>query len=68
MVTLVSMVKAVQISKTEPESHDTSLSADLYRLQSWYKKMLKMTVMDSHQYQQYLQTVKEVSYVLEFVP
>ncbi|VDI65286.1 Hypothetical predicted protein [Mytilus galloprovincialis] len=60
MVTLVSMVKAVQISNTEPASHDTSLSADLYRLQSWYKKMLKMTVMDSHQYQQYLQTVKEI--------
>ncbi|CAC5422500.1 unnamed protein product [Mytilus coruscus] len=59
LVTLVSMAKAVQISNTEPESHDTSLSADLYRLQSWYKKMLKMKLMDSHQYQQFVQTVKE---------
>ncbi|CAC5360516.1 unnamed protein product [Mytilus coruscus] len=58
MVTLVSIVKAVQISNTEPESHETSLSADLYRLQSWYKKILKMIVMDSHQYQQFVQTVK----------
>ena len=68
MVTLVYMVKAVQMSNTKPERHDTSLSADLYRLEYWYKQILKMTVMDSHQYQQYLQTVKEVSYVLEFVP
>ncbi|CAG2210516.1 unnamed protein product [Mytilus edulis] len=60
MITLVYMVKAIQISKTEPKSHDTSLSADLYRLQSWYKKILKMTVLDSHQYQQFVQTVKEV--------
>ncbi|CAG2190247.1 unnamed protein product [Mytilus edulis] len=60
MVTLVSMVKAVQISNKEPESHDTSLSADLYRLQSWYKKMLKMKLMNSHQYQQYVQRVREI--------
>ncbi|XP_076080659.1 uncharacterized protein LOC143051648 [Mytilus galloprovincialis] len=60
MVTLVSMVKAVQISNKEPESHDTSLSADLYRLQSWYKKMLKMKLMNSHQYQQYFQRVREI--------
>ncbi|CAG2209439.1 unnamed protein product [Mytilus edulis] len=60
MVTLVSMVTAVQISNTKPENHDISLSADLYRLTSWYKKMLKMTVIDSHQYQQLVQTVKEI--------
>lgn len=66
MVTLVSLVTAVQISKTEPKSHGTSLSADLYRLQSWYKKILKMTVLDSHQYQQFVQTVKEVRYYQKF--
>ncbi|XP_076080185.1 uncharacterized protein LOC143050992 [Mytilus galloprovincialis] len=54
------MVKAVQISNIELERHDTSLSADLYRLQSWYKKMLKMKLMNSHQYQQYVQRVKEI--------
>ncbi|XP_052085332.1 uncharacterized protein LOC127722974 isoform X11 [Mytilus californianus] len=60
LVTLVSMVKAVQIPNTEPESHDTSFAADLYRLQSWYKKIIKTTSMDSHQYQQFLHTVNEV--------
>ncbi|XP_063436681.1 uncharacterized protein LOC134718119 [Mytilus trossulus] len=60
MVTLVSMVKTVQVSNTKPESHDTSLSADLYRLQSWYNKMLEMTLMDSHQYQQFVQTVRKI--------
>lgn len=66
MVSLVSMVKCVQISKTELESHDTSLSADLYRLQSLYKQMLKMKLMNSHQYKQFVQTVKKVSYFLKF--
>ncbi|XP_071138342.1 uncharacterized protein [Mytilus edulis] len=60
MITLVSMVKAVQISNTKPESHETNLSADLYRLQFWYKKILRMTVMDSHQYRQFVRTVKEI--------
>ncbi|VDI14709.1 Hypothetical predicted protein [Mytilus galloprovincialis] len=60
MVSLVSMLKCVQISKTEPESHDTSLSADLYRLQFLYKQMLKMKLMNSHQYQQFVQTVKKI--------
>ncbi|CAG2194550.1 unnamed protein product [Mytilus edulis] len=49
-----------QILDTEPERHHISLSADLYRLQSLYKKMLKMTIMDSHQYQQFVQTVNEI--------
>ncbi|VDI25232.1 Hypothetical predicted protein [Mytilus galloprovincialis] len=60
MVTLVSMVKAVQVSDTEPESNDTRLAADLYILQSWYKRIIKITTMDSHQYQQFVQTVKEI--------
>ncbi|CAC5380880.1 unnamed protein product [Mytilus coruscus] len=60
LVTLVSMVKAVQIPNTEPDSHDTSLSADLYRLQSWYKKIIKMTSMDSHQYQQFVETIQAI--------
>ncbi|XP_071144166.1 uncharacterized protein [Mytilus edulis] len=60
MVTLISMVKAVEISDTEPESHDSRLAADLYRLQFWYKKIIKATNMDSHQYQQFVQTVKEI--------
>ncbi|XP_052081163.1 ankyrin-3-like [Mytilus californianus] len=54
------MVKAVQISDTEPESHDASLAADLYRLQSWYKKIIKMSSMDSDKYQQFVQTVMVV--------
>ncbi|CAC5386504.1 unnamed protein product [Mytilus coruscus] len=53
----VSMVKEIQISDTEPES---SLSADLYRLQSWYKKILNMTTMESKQYQQFVQIVKAI--------
>lgn len=57
------MVKAVQISDAEPESHDYSLSADLYRLQSWFKKVIKKTKMDSDKYQQFVHTVKEVSYL-----
>ncbi|XP_076080656.1 uncharacterized protein LOC143051645 [Mytilus galloprovincialis] len=60
MVILVSMVKGVNVSNTKPESHDTSLSADVYRLQSLYKKILRMTVMDSHQYQQFVRKVKEI--------
>ncbi|CAG2209478.1 ANK [Mytilus edulis] len=60
LVTLVSMVKAVQISDTEPESHDSRLAADLYRLQSWYKKIIKMSSMDLDKYQQFVQTVNEV--------
>ncbi|XP_071160725.1 uncharacterized protein [Mytilus edulis] len=60
LVILVSMVKDVQILDTEPERHHISLSADLYRLQYLYKKMLKMTIMDSHQYQQFVQTVNEI--------
>ncbi|XP_076084369.1 uncharacterized protein LOC143055111 [Mytilus galloprovincialis] len=60
LVTLVSMVKEIRISDTEPESHDTRLAADLYRLQSWYKKIIKMTAMDSQQYQQFVQTVKAI--------
>ncbi|XP_052075397.1 uncharacterized protein LOC127712830 [Mytilus californianus] len=60
LVTLVSMVKAVQIPNTEPDSHDTSLSADLYRLQSWYKKIIKMTSMDSHQYQQFVEIIQAI--------
>ncbi|XP_063412615.1 uncharacterized protein LOC134695321 [Mytilus trossulus] len=60
LVTLVSMVKAEQISDTEPESHDTGLAADLYRLQSWYNKIIKMSSMDLDKYQQFVQTVNEV--------
>ncbi|VDI54100.1 Hypothetical predicted protein, partial [Mytilus galloprovincialis] len=60
LVTLVYMVKAVQILNTEPESHDTGLAADLYRLQSWYKEIIKMSSMDSQQYQQFVRTVNEV--------
>ncbi|XP_076116866.1 uncharacterized protein LOC143084339 [Mytilus galloprovincialis] len=60
LVTLVSMVKDVQIAKTEPESKDTSLSADIYRLQYWYKKIIKMTAMASHQYQQFVETTQAI--------
>ncbi|CAG2227842.1 unnamed protein product [Mytilus edulis] len=60
LVTLVSMVKAVQISDTEPESHDSRLAADLYRLQSWYNKIIKMSSMDLDKYQQFVQTVNEI--------
>ncbi|XP_052065320.1 uncharacterized protein LOC127705092 isoform X2 [Mytilus californianus] len=60
LVTLVSMVKAVQIPNTEPDSHDISLSADLYRLQSWYKKIIKMRSMDSHKYQQFVETIQAI--------
>ncbi|VDH96865.1 Hypothetical predicted protein [Mytilus galloprovincialis] len=63
LVTLVCMFKEIQISNTEPESHDTSLSADLYRLQSMYKKIIKMSSMDLHQYQQFVQTANEVRYL-----
>ncbi|CAG2210234.1 unnamed protein product [Mytilus edulis] len=58
LVTLVSMVKDVQTANTEPESKDTSLSADIYRLQYWYKKIIKMTAMASHQYQQFVETTQ----------
>ncbi|CAG2243161.1 unnamed protein product [Mytilus edulis] len=60
LVTVVSIVKDVHVSGTEPEINDTNLPADLYRLQSWYKKIIKMTSMDSHQYQQFVKTVNEV--------
>ncbi|XP_071148573.1 uncharacterized protein [Mytilus edulis] len=60
LVTLVSMVKALQIPDTEPESHDSRLAADLYRLQSWYKKIIKMSSMDLDKYQQFVQTVNEI--------
>ncbi|XP_076083598.1 uncharacterized protein LOC143054464 isoform X3 [Mytilus galloprovincialis] len=60
LVTLVSMVKAVQISDTEPESHDSRLAADLYRLQSLYNKIIKMSSMDLDKYQQFVQTVNEI--------
>ncbi|XP_052085325.1 uncharacterized protein LOC127722974 isoform X5 [Mytilus californianus] len=60
LVTLMSMVKAVQIPNTEPESHDTSLAADLYRLQYWYKEIIKMSSMDLDKYHQFVQTVKVV--------
>ncbi|VDI76645.1 Hypothetical predicted protein, partial [Mytilus galloprovincialis] len=62
LVTLVSMVKEIQIADTEPEPeiHDTGLAADLYRLQSWYKKILNMKTMDLQQYQQFFQTVKVI--------
>ncbi|VDI00824.1 Hypothetical predicted protein, partial [Mytilus galloprovincialis] len=60
LVTLVSMVKAVQITDTEPEINDTSLAADLYRLQSWYKKIIKISSMDLDKYQQFVQTVKVI--------
>ncbi|VDI68418.1 Hypothetical predicted protein, partial [Mytilus galloprovincialis] len=60
LVTLVYMVKAVQILNTEPESHDTGLAADLYRLQSWYKEIIKMSSMDLDKYQQFVQTVNEI--------
>lgn len=65
MITLVYMVKAVQMSNTKPAIHDTSLSSDLYTLQFWYKQILRMTVMDSHQYRQFVRTVKEVSFLSE---
>ncbi|VDI16414.1 Hypothetical predicted protein, partial [Mytilus galloprovincialis] len=60
LVTLVSMVKDIQISDTEPESHDSRLAADLYRLQSWYNKIIKMSSMDLDKYQQFVQTVNEI--------
>ncbi|XP_076084414.1 uncharacterized protein LOC143055160 [Mytilus galloprovincialis] len=60
LVTLVSVVKAVQISDTEPEINNTSLPADLYRLQFWYKNIIKMSSMDSQQYQHFFRTVNEV--------
>ncbi|CAG2252954.1 VPS8 [Mytilus edulis] len=41
LVILVSMVKSVHLINKKPESNDTSLPADLYRLQSWYKRSLK---------------------------
>ncbi|VDI04473.1 Hypothetical predicted protein [Mytilus galloprovincialis] len=60
LVTVLSIVKDVHVSDTEPEIDDTNLPADLYRLQSWYKKIITMTSMDSHQYQQFVKTVNEV--------
>ncbi|VDI64950.1 Hypothetical predicted protein [Mytilus galloprovincialis] len=60
LVTLVSMVKDVQIAKTEPERHDTSLSADLYRLQFWYKKIFTMTTMELQEYQQFVETTQAI--------
>ncbi|CAG2206753.1 unnamed protein product [Mytilus edulis] len=60
LVTLVSMVKDVQIAKTEPERHDTSLSADLYRLQCWYKKIITMTTMELQEYQQFVETTQAI--------
>ncbi|XP_071123631.1 uncharacterized protein [Mytilus edulis] len=60
LVTLASMVKDVQIAKTEPERHDTSLSADLYRLQFWYKKIITMTTMELQEYQQFVETTQAI--------
>ncbi|XP_071123629.1 uncharacterized protein [Mytilus edulis] len=60
LVILLSMVKDVQIAKTEPERHDTSLSADLYRLQFWYKKIINMTTMELQEYQQFVETTQAI--------